>query len=111
CAGPVSSGAISMTPPSGVGMWHAAVAAGSPGAKLMFSALSSTDRGDTQPARVPDGFADGVDGPRLSCRPFLHCPADVDDIVGDHTEADPALHSDEALVTVLRRQLAAEDGR
>jgi len=33
------------------------------------SALSSTDRGDTKPARVPGGFADGVDGARLICRP------------------------------------------
>jgi hypothetical protein len=79
--------------------------------KMMFSALSSTDRGDTQPARVPGEFADGVGGARLICRLASPCPADVDDIVGDHTEADPALHSDEALVTVLRRQLAAEDGR
>ena len=34
----------------------------------------------------------------LSSRLFFHGSTDVDDVVGDHAEADPAAHSDEALV-------------
>ena len=30
----------------------------------------------------------------------LHCAADVDEIVGDHTEPDPAVHADEAFVRI-----------
>jgi hypothetical protein len=45
----------------------------------------------------------------LSAGPFSHCPADVDDIVGDHTEADPALHSDEAPVTAPVEAMSAFD--
>jgi len=43
----------------------------------------------------------------LSAGPFLHRPADVDDIVGDHTEADPTLHSDKALVTAPVEAMSA----
>src|SRR5262245_32986731 len=39
--------------------------------------------------------------------PLLHCAADVDDVVGDHAEADPALHSNEALVAAAVEPMSA----
>src|SRR5262245_40285239 len=41
--------------------------------------------------------------------PLLHRTADVDDVVGDHAEADPALHSDEAFVTAAVEPMSALD--
>jgi hypothetical protein len=41
--------------------------------------------------------------------PFCHRSADVDDVVGDYTEADPALHADEALVTAPVETVSAFD--
>src|SRR5262249_11785610 len=40
---------------------------------------------------------------------LLHRAADVDDVVGDHAEADPALHSDKALVAAAAEPMPAFD--
>src|SRR5437867_2513385 len=45
----------------------------------------------------------------LFCGALLDGTAEIDDVVGDHAEADPALHSDKALVTAAVEPVAALD--
>ena len=50
-------------------------------------------RGDRRGPREPDGGRDG-----LRSRVLFDGATDIDDVVGDNAEADPAVHSDVALL-------------
>jgi hypothetical protein len=66
----------------------------------MFAALWSIAPSNAKPAGVSGGPTKpggGRDG--LRDRVLFHGATDVDDVVGDDAEADPAVHSDVALVT------------
>src|ERR1700730_15305971 len=66
----------------------------------MFSRGQSMALRNESPAGSAGGVSDSLsgDGPRLRGLLFFHRAADVDEIVSDHAESDPAFHSDEALV-------------
>jgi hypothetical protein len=65
-----------------------------PGAKLAFSALVNVSRRRKTRQGVPILLI----GSGLFGGPPLHRAADIDDVIGDHTEADPPLPPDKALV-------------
>jgi len=44
-----------------------------------------------------------VDRGLLRLRRLFHSATDVDEVVGDDTEADPAIHSDRSLVAASNR--------
>jgi hypothetical protein len=74
----------------------------------MFSALPSTDCGRAKPAGVAGGCCRSAYWGRASFGGVLvHCPADVDDVISDHAEGDPALHPDEALVAAAAEAMSA----
>src|SRR5215470_19439177 len=77
----------------------------------MFLALRSTDRGNTKSAgEARRVLPMVVNGGRASFgEALVYRPADVDDVVGDDSEADPALHSDEALVSAPVEAMSAFD--
>ena len=76
----------------------------------MFSALPSTDCGRAKPAGVAGGCCRSAYWGRASFGGVLvHCPADVDDVISDHAEGDPALHPDEALVAAAAETVSAFD--
>src|SRR5215470_11935369 len=77
----------------------------------MFLALRSTDRGNTKSAgEARRVLPMVVNGGRASFgEALVYRPADVDDVVGDDSEADPALHSDEALVPAPVEAMSAFD--
>ena len=76
----------------------------------MFSALPSTDCGRAKPAGVAGGCCRSAYWGRASFGSVLvHCPADVDDVISDHAEGDPALHPDEALVAAAAETMSAFD--
>jgi hypothetical protein len=60
-------------------------------------------RGDRRVAKLDDGVAD------LLGRLLLHVTTDVDDVVGDDAEADPAVHSNVALVAAAGEAVSPFD--
>jgi subtilisin len=59
------------------------------------------------PPGMSGGYADPDSGRALFASLLVHRATDVDDVVGDHAEADPALHSNEALVTAPVEAMSA----
>ena len=61
----------------------------------------------------PAGMTGGALGLRVAGssrgRLLLHCATDVDHIVGDDTEPDPAIHSGEALVAATPQSVSPFD--
>jgi hypothetical protein len=58
---------------------------------------------------APAGWPAGVAERALLGSALGHCAADVDDIIGNHAEADPSLHSDETFVAASVEAISALD--